>query len=131
MAQARALDELIEQNGSGPLIVVDVAVPEPELVKRLAGRRICSVCGANAGSVDARSCVKCAGQLVQRADDDHGVVLERLRVYQESTRPVLDYYRERPTFRVVNGAQPPERVADELNAVIDDAAAGKAIRGIS
>jgi hypothetical protein len=38
---------------------------------------------------------------------------------------VLDYYRERPTFRVVNGAQTPERVAYELNAMIDDAAAAK------
>jgi adenylate kinase family enzyme len=63
--------------------------------------------------------------LVQRADDDQGVVLERLRVYQQATRPVLDYYRERLTFRVVNGAQAPERVAHELNAMIDDAAAAK------
>ena len=51
---------------------------------------------------------------MQRADDDQGVVLERLKVYQQSTKPVLEYYRERPTFRVVNGAQAPERVAHEL-----------------
>jgi len=62
---------------------------------------------------------------VQRSDDDQGVVLERLRVYQQSTRPVLEYYRERSTFRVVNGAQAPERVAVELNAMIDDAAAAR------
>jgi adenylate kinase len=125
VAQARALDELMEQAESGPLIVVDVAVPEQELVRRLANRRICSACGTNAGPSDADSCTKCGGQLVQRTDDDQGVVLERLKVYQQSTRPVLDYYRERPTFRVVNGAQPAERVASELNAMIDDAAAAK------
>jgi adenylate kinase len=62
---------------------------------------------------------------VQRTDDDHGVVLERLRVYHQATRPVLEYYRERPTFRVVDGAQAPDRVAHELNAVIDHAAAAK------
>jgi adenylate kinase len=69
--------------------------------------------------------VPCGGQLVQRADDDRGVVLERLKVYQQSTKPVLEYYRERPTFRVVNGAQAPERVASELNAMVADAAAAK------
>ena len=125
VAQAQALDELMERMESGPLIVVDVAVPEQELVRRLASRRICSACGTNAGPSDAASCAKCSGELVQRTDDDQGVVLERLKVYQQSTRPVLDYYRERPTFRVVNGAQPPERVASELNAMIDDAAAAK------
>jgi adenylate kinase len=125
VAQARALDDLMDRLGSGPLIVVDVAVPEPELVKRLAGRRICSKCGTNAVSLDATACGKCGGQLVQRADDDQDVVLERLRVYQQSTKPVLEYYRGRPTFRVVNGAQAPERVASELNALIDDASAAK------
>ncbi len=59
---------------------------------------------------------------MQRADDNKDVVLERLKVYQRATRPVLEYYRERPTFRVVNGAQAPERVAHELDTMIDDAA---------
>jgi adenylate kinase len=122
VAQARALDELMERLRLGPLIVVDVAVPEQELVRRLASRRICSACGTNAGPLDS-GCAKCGGQLVQRTDDDHAVVLERLKVYQQSTKPVLEYYRGRPTFRVVNGAQAPERVAFELNALIEDAAA--------
>ena len=129
VAQARALDDLMDRLGSGPLIVVDVAVPEPELVKRLAGRRICSTCGANAAALDTMGCGTCGGQLVQRTDDDQDVVIERLRVYQQSTKPVLEYYRDRPTFREVNGAQAPERVASELNALIDNAAAAKAVRG--
>jgi hypothetical protein len=44
-------------------------------------------------------------------------------VYQRQTKPVLEFYRERPTFRVVNGAQPLERVAHEMDTLIDDAAA--------
>jgi len=125
VAQARALDELMGRLESGPLIVVDVAVPEHELVRRLANRKICEGGGTNAVPTDAVACNHCGGQLVQRADDDHGVVLERLRIYQQSTRPVLEYYKQRPTFRVVNGAQPPERVALDLNAMIDDAAAAR------
>ena len=122
VAQAQALDELMKRRDNGPLIIVDVAVPEQELVRRLGTRRICLVCGTNA-ETGAIACVKCGGELVQRADDNHGVVLERLKIYQSATTPVLEYYRERPTFRVVNGAQAPERVAKELDTMIDDAAA--------
>jgi adenylate kinase len=126
VAQARALDELMEQRGRGPLIVVDLAVPDQELVRRLAGRRICSDCGTNEEPQDqGERCRNCGGRLVQRGDDERNVVLERLRVYEQSTRPVLDYYRDRPTFRAVDGAQPQERVARELDAMIDAAATAR------
>jgi len=126
VAQARALDLIVEERDNGPLIVIDVMVPEHELVRRLAIRRICVECGANADPFGvADTCPNCSGALVQRPDDNQGVVLERLSVYQRATRPVLEYYRERPTFRVVNGAQAPDRVAHELDAMIDDAAAVK------
>jgi len=129
--QARALDQIIEERRSGPLLIVDIVVPEDELVRRLAGRRICSKCGINADPFGASSvCAKCGGELIQRVDDNKEVVLERLKVYQRATRPVLEYYRERPTFRVVNGAQAPERVAHELDTMINDAAnVGAAITG--
>jgi adenylate kinase len=124
VVQARALDEIMHERDNGPLIVVDVVVPEEELVRRLASRRICSNCGTNADPFDPQAtCKKCGGELVQRTDDNSDVVLERLKVYQRATRPVLEFYRERPTFRVVNGAQPPERVAHEMDTLIDDAAA--------
>lgn len=126
VAQARALDQIVEQRGNGSLIVVDIVVPERDLVTRLAGRRICSKCGTTAdpGDSDAAStCKRCGGQLVQRVDDNDAVVLERLKVYTRTTKPLVEYYRERPTFRVVNGAQAPERVSHELDTVIDDAAA--------
>lgn len=130
VAQAEALDGLMHELGNGPLVIVDVVVPDVELVRRLAGRRICSTCGSNADPFAAGdTCRKCGGGLVQRADDTTDVVLERLKVYQRATRPVLEYYRERATFRVVNGAQSPERVARELDTMIDDAAAaGVAIK---
>jgi adenylate kinase len=130
VAQAKALDALMHEMGNGPLVIIDVVVPEAELVRRLAGRRICSTCGMNVDPFDAtEACRKCGGALVQRADDSAAVVLERLKVYQHATKPVLEFYRERPTFRVVNGAQPPERVAQDMDAIIDDAAAaGVAIK---
>ena len=127
VAQAEALDALMRERGSGPLIVIDVEVPQQELVRRLAMRRICVSCGTNADPFGAADkCSKCGGGLEQRTDDNKEIVLERLGVYQRATKPVLEFYRSRPTFRVVNGAQPPERVAHELDAMIDDAAGVKA-----
>jgi len=127
VVQAEALDRIVAERANGPLVVVDVQVPDEELVRRLAGRMICSTCGANAepptaGEPSATRCAKCSGELVQRTDDNEQVVLERLKVYERATKPLVEFYRDRPTFRIVNGAQAQERVAHELDTVIDDAA---------
>src|SRR6185503_13941935 len=122
VGQAAALDRLMDERAQGPLVVIDVVVPEQELVRRLDGRRICGRCGTNA-EAGKPVCGKCGGELVVRADDDGQVVLERLKVYERATRPVLEYYRTRPTFRVVNGAQTAEHVARDVDRMIDDAAA--------
>src|SRR5262245_55506931 len=121
--QAEALDSLVASHGNGPLVIVDVKVPEDELVRRLATRRICESCGTTAEPVvpEPAGCPVCGGTLVQRIDDGARVVIERLRVYAESTRPVLEYYRNRPVFQVVNGAQSPECVAQELESVVEQA----------
>jgi len=120
--QAVALDAFMQERARGPLVVIDVVVPEQELVRRLGSRRICGTCGANA-EPGKTVCSTCNGELVVRSDDDGQVVVERLKVYERATRPVLEYYRARPTFRVVDGAQAPERVANDVDSMIDDAAA--------
>jgi adenylate kinase len=124
--QAEALDRIVAERSRGPLVVVDVRVPQDELVRRLASRLICVRCGTNAeppkGGAPPVTCGKCGGDLVQRVDDNEQVVRERLKVYDRATKPLVEFYRERPTFRIVNGAQSPERVAHELDTVIDDAA---------
>jgi adenylate kinase len=127
VAQAEALDRIVADRNDGPLIIVDVRVPDHELVRRLAGRMICATCGANVepakqGEPAPTRCTKCGGELVQRADDNERVVLERLKVYERETKPLVEFYRDRQTFRIVNGAQPQERVAHEMDTVIDDAA---------
>ena len=132
VAQARALDELMA--GREPLVIVDIVVAEEELVRRLTSRRVCTQCGANAEGFDAPSggdgpserCRRCGGPLVQRSDDREEVIRERLRVYARDTRPLVDYYRRRPTFRSVDGAQSPDAVASELAVAVGSAlAAGR------
>ena len=121
VAQAAALDGIM--SGRAPLIVVDIVVPEEELVKRLSSRMICEDCGANAPVARGPVCAQCGGKLVQRADDHEVVVLERLKVYHRQSEPLVEYYRVRPTFRSINGAQTPDRVAADLAAAITTAGA--------
>ena len=132
VAQATALDEIMV--GHGPLIVVDIAVPDDALVARLARRRVCGQCGTPVsveagGDVAADSrCEKCGGELVLRSDDTETVVRERLRVYAEATRPLVDYYASRPTFRAIDGHQVPGAVGEALTAAVDGVVSGLSAR---
>jgi len=114
--QGQALDEIMADR-DGQLVVVDIVVPEEELVRRLAARRICSACGTNADSGDSK-CRKCGGTLVPRSDDDERVVRERLKVYTQQSKPLVDFYCNRPTFRVVDGTQSPDRVFQQIESAI-------------
>ena len=114
--QASALDKLMD--GRGPLVVVDIVVPEDVLLRRLAARRICGSCGVNAPVEWVSACGNCGGALVTRTDDGDGVVRERLKVYLRQTRPIVEFYSGRPTFRTIDGNQPPDIVTASMDAAI-------------
>ena len=116
--QAEALDRMLQ---SEPLVIVDLAVPDAELLKRMQTRRVCSNCAgiAEPGSLK-ETCERCGGEMITRADDsDEHVRQHRLEVYARESKPLLDYYRGRSTFRSINGAQAPDLVAKELATKID------------
>ena len=117
--QAAALDRMV--NGRGPLVVLDVVVPEDVLVRRLATRRICGSCGATAAVDWKQSCEKCAGQLVTRVDDSDEIVRERLKVYQRQSKPLVDYYAARGTLRSIDGNRAADVVTAAVNQAIDEA----------
>lgn len=116
--QAEALDRMVH---GGPLVIVDLAVPDTELLRRMKERRVCGSCSAIAEPGSGReSCERCGGELVTRADDgDEHVRQHRLDVYARESKPLLDYYSGRATFRSINGAQSPDLVAADLAASID------------
>jgi adenylate kinase len=119
VGQAQTLDRML---GGQPLAIIDLAVPDGELIHRMEDRRVCSRCARNAepGSAAAETCARCGGKMIMRADDgDAAVRQHRLEVYARESKPLLDYYRPRPTFRSINGAQAPELVAAELAKAID------------
>lgn len=130
-AQAAALDGII--GPAGPVICVDIQVPDEELVRRVRSRRVCEDCGANADAFEQKPnalpelcqntdrCRSIGPKWVSRSDDSEAVVRERLKVYWRDTRPMIDYYSARPTFRRVNGMQPPEQVCEAVVAAVASA----------
>jgi adenylate kinase len=122
VVQATALDRMV--NGRGPLVVLDMVVPIDVLVRRLASRRICSQCGSNAAPDSGAECAKCGGAFVVREDDGADVVRERLKVYERQTKPLVEYYAERPSFRAIDGNRPPDVVTAAVDAAIEAAARG-------
>jgi adenylate kinase len=124
--QAEALDRMVEGRGA-PLIVLDIVVPEDVLVRRLATRRICSKCGVNAAVEWTGACERCGGALVTRVDDGQDIVRERLKVFLLQTKPLVEYYSGRPTFRAINGNRPPDDVAAQVESAVMAAIGGAAL----
>jgi adenylate kinase len=119
VTQATALDKIMD--GRGPLVVVDIVVPEDVLLRRLAARRICGSCGINAPIEWTTTCGQCGGELVHRTDDSDGIVGERLKVYHLQTKPIVEFYAGRPTFRKIDGNRPPDVVTASMDKAICEA----------
>ncbi|MGK5691472.1 adenylate kinase [Streptomyces sp. URMC 128] len=99
VSQAEALDELLETESMQLDAVLDLEVPEDEVVKRIAGRRICRNDSAHVFHVTYKQpakegvCDVCGGELYQRDDDSEETVRKRLEVYHTQTEPIIDYYK--------------------------------------
>ena len=130
-AQAAALDAITASRG--PVICVEIQVPDEELVRRVRARRVCDDCGANADAFEylpgvlpplcqnTDRCRAVGPKWVARSDDSELVVRERLKVYWRDTRPMIEYYSARPTFRAIDGKQAPEQVREALVAAVASA----------
>ena len=116
--QAQMLDMILE--GRGPLLVIEIAVSVPVLLRRVSQRRICERCGVNqdTSSPGDASCA-CGGAFVLRSDDNETTARRRLEVYTRTTAPVLDFYRRRGSLQSVDGALTPDEVAARISLAID------------
>lgn len=119
VAQAEALGDVLDELGRQPLQVVNLAVDEEELVRRLSGRRVCRGCGGiyhidDPAVEDDGECPApdCDGEIYQRSDDQPEAIRERLRVYADQTEPLIAYYDRRGLLLNISGEGAPEQIAD-------------------
>lgn len=125
VAQAEALDGLLERRRQRLDRVIFFDVSRPELIRRLTGRRICRQCGAafhlvSAPPTSAGRCDQCGGELYQREDDAEATVTRRLDVYETQTAPLLDYYLRRGLLVRVAGEGAMEDVADRIRRAVKE-----------
>ncbi len=121
--QARQLEEVLKKENVILNKNIFIEVPRDLLVGRISGRRVCRSCGAiyhveTKPTKKENVCDLCGGETYQRSDDKAELVSERLKVYDSSTAPLIEYYKENKKFYAVNGNQDLEAVYNEIHRII-------------
>lgn len=119
--QVKALDEM------GVVIdkVLYIQLDDEKVVERLSGRRVCENCGASYHILHNPSsagelCEICGGKLVMRKDDRPETVRERLKIYHETTYPVVEYYREKGLLVVIDSSGSVEKTTEQTLRVLEE-----------
>jgi adenylate kinase len=122
VAQAKALDNALAENGLSMDAVISLEVDEEEVVRRLSSRRVCSDCGAisSASADGGDKCPVCGGKLYIRTDDEPDAIRTRLLVYKQQTEPLIEYYTAKGIICPIKaeGAidEVSNRISEALNA---------------
>ncbi|RFU05215.1 adenylate kinase [Staphylococcus haemolyticus] len=122
--QAEALNDIMSELGRNIDAVINIEVPEEELMNRLTGRRICEKCGTtyhlvfNPPKVDG-ICDIDGGKLFQREDDNPETVSNRLNVNVKQSKPILEYYNEKGVLKNIDGAKDIDDVTKDVIDILD------------
>jgi len=119
--QAESLDNLLSHLNKNVDAVILFKIEDDEVVKRLAGRRVCPSCGAvyhmiyNPPKTD-EICDKCGARLIQRDDDKEEVIRKRLEVYHQQTKPLIEYYKSK--IVEIDATDNPENIYNKIVSMI-------------
>ncbi|MEQ6034314.1 adenylate kinase [Staphylococcus saccharolyticus] len=122
--QAEALNQIMLELGRDIDAVINIEVPEEELMNRLTGRRICEKCGTtyhlvfNPPKVDG-ICDIDGGKLYQREDDNPETVSNRLSVNVKQSKPILEYYNDKGVLKNIDGSKDIEKVTDDVIGILN------------
>lgn len=119
LKQAEALDKTLAELQITLTRVININVPQSELVSRVTGRRICKSCGRAFHvefnpSTKGQLCDVCDGELYQRADDSEATVVNRLSVYDAQTQPLIAYYEQQGLYTEIDGRQHMDKVYEAV-----------------
>ena len=123
--QAEAFDKLLEETNDELNFVLLIDVLEDDILERMTGRRVCSNCGAsyhikfNPPKIEEK-CDLCNGDLIQRKDDTKDTVLDRIKVYNEQTQPLIKYYKDKNLLFSVDGALDINEVFNRICSILGE-----------
>ncbi|KAB8141798.1 nucleoside monophosphate kinase [Chloroflexia bacterium SDU3-3] len=122
--QAVTLEQLLAGLGRSLTAVINLEVPDAEVIRRMSGRRTCIIPGEAPWPIhieDEAAVAQCqarGGTLTQRDDDSPELVRQRLAVYHERTQPLISFYRERGRLLVIDASAPPDTVIERATAAL-------------
>lgn len=120
VAQAEALERMDVEIDR----VIEIYVPDEEIVSRLSGRRVCESCGATYHTIynppkEDGKCDRCSGRLIIRKDDEPETILNRLHTYHDQTQPLVDFYSKRNKLVRVEGASELDETSRRVQAALE------------
>ncbi len=123
--QAQSLDAALHEEGTAIDYVINIEVPDENIVRRMSGRRACTECGATYHIVHMPTrvediCDRCGSKIVLRDDDKPETVLKRLNVYHEQTKPLIDYYQAADTLVKIDGTKSIEEIFKTITEVVGE-----------
>ena len=122
--QAESLSQIMSELDREIDAVINIEVPEEELMNRLTGRRICEKCGTtyhlvfNPPKVDG-ICDIDGGKLYQREDDNPETVSNRLSVNVKQSKPILEYYNNKGVLKNIDGSKDIDEVTNDVIDILD------------
>lgn len=123
--QAEALCDILPKMLQRLDVVLVLEVPTEELVHRLSARRTCKSCGKTYHLIFSPPdredfCNEpCGGHLFQRDDDKEETIMNRLRVFENQTKPLVEFYTKRNLTYKINGLQPMDKVFSDIKQILD------------
>lgn len=126
LKQAEDLDKVLKDINSAIDIVLYFATSTDVAIERLTGRRVCKSCGFNyhINNIPPKKtgiCDKCGGGLFHRPDDNEETVRNRLKVYEDQTKPLIDYYSKQGILKRVSGDMGVDDLFKVLHKIFEDA----------
>jgi adenylate kinase len=128
VAQAEALERLLQREKLALTAVLDFELAIEEIVARLSGRRTCSGCKAvfHVTGMPPRVegiCDHCGGKLIQREDDRPEAIRVRMAAYEKSTRPLMEFYQKRGLLVTIASAKTPDETFQRTMKMLNDVVA--------
>lgn len=123
ITQAEGLDILFTTLSLPNITCIEISVPDDEIINRLVSRRLCEKCGTDYNLItnpppQDMLCLKCAGNIVQRKDDNEETISNRLKVYLAQTAPLRDYYENKGEFHSIDGLRGINEVRNDIFKIL-------------